>query len=96
MNHKGEMHMEAIMDLLNINIGQLFLYVTMIVIVWILIRDVKCWYWRINEIVKNQEESLDQMDKVINELNLQNKKLLTLINEVRQQNKTKEEKESTP
>lgn len=68
------------------------------IITWIIIgfllflffREIMCWYWKINDIIKNQEAQLNLMDEMIIEMKQQNQRLQDIITEKEVQ------KESTP
>ncbi|MBQ8279845.1 MAG: hypothetical protein IJZ23_08415 [Roseburia sp.] len=81
------------MNIFGIEIGglQIIFILVMILCALFLAREMRTWYWKINDIILNQDEQLKLMDKMINELSNQNKKLLTIIKEIRHEND-----ESTP
>lgn len=97
------------MNIFGIEIGglQIIFILVMILCALLLAREVRTWYWKINDIIKNQEEQLNQMDAVIDELTIQsrhskqmltelsnqNKKLLTIIKDIRHET---DNEESTP
>lgn len=76
-----------------------FLWILIILIVIIASREICTWYWKINDIIKNQNEQLDQMDFLIGELSMQNKLLLRIVEQIepaeQPEDKTKDNK-STP
>lgn len=61
-----------ILDVLGIETSTFILILIMFVCAWLLLRDVKAWYWKINQLIKNQEEQLDIMDEILFELKANN------------------------
>ena len=76
-----------ILDYLGIETSTLVLIGIMIVCAWLLLRDVKTWYWKINELVRNQELQVEIMDEIVTELKH--------TNELLKANKKEEQTEST-
>lgn len=70
------------------------LWIIIGLVIFFFIREIMLWYWRINDIIKNQEAQLDLMDAIINELTIQSRQLKKIIDENTQKQTNKEE--STP
>lgn len=66
--------------------------VVVILLLFFVARELMCWYWKINDIVKNQQIQIEQMDAIIDELTIQNRQLKHIVDKT---TKTENE-ESTP
>lgn len=69
------------------------------IVILLVVREIMLWYWRVNDIIKNQEAQLDLMDMIIGEMSIQNKLLQRLVKENETSNNSKKEtenEESTP
>lgn len=69
------------------------------VLIFFVARELMCWYWKINDIIKNQNEQLDQMDYLIGELSIQNKLVLRILEQLEPEEQPDDEQineESTP
>lgn len=60
-----------ISDLLDLDVTSLILFVCVGIIIWLAIREVKLWYWRINEIVNEQKQQTDILNDILNEIHAQ-------------------------
>lgn len=69
--------------------------VIVILLIFFVARELMCWYWKINDIIKNQEEQLDQMDMLLGEMSVQNKLLLRIVQQIEPEDEP-EDNESTP
>jgi len=47
-------------------------WIIIALIIFIVSREVMLWYWKINSIVKNQEEQIDIMDEILEQLKIAN------------------------
>lgn len=74
------------------------LWIIIGLVIFFVIREVMLWYWRINDIIKNQNEQLDQMDMLIGEMSVQNKLLLRIVEQIEpvEEPTEPEHEESTP
>lgn len=43
------------------------LYIVLIVAVFLICREIVCWYWKINKSISNQEEIIRLLKKIANE-----------------------------
>lgn len=72
--------------------------VVVILLLFFVARELMCWYWKINDIIKNQEEQLDQMDILLGKMNVQNKLLFRIVEQIEPEEEPEEieHEESTP
>lgn len=66
-----------ISDLFDLDITSLIIFAIIGVVIWLAIREVKLWYWRINEIINEQNRQTQILDEILTELkksNTNNKK----------------------
>ncbi|MDD6036929.1 MAG: hypothetical protein PUC30_12215 [Lachnospiraceae bacterium] len=61
--------MKQIMELLNIDIMQIVIYLIMGICIWLLIRDIRCWYFKINEIVDEQKKQTEILNNILDKIN---------------------------
>lgn len=85
-------------NIIEIAIVAIILFILLSFLFWIIIRKLKLWYWKIDTIVKNQEEQLDLMDSMLFEMRVQNQRLRNILTEWEEQEEPQEEEnnESTP
>lgn len=50
-------------------IWNLFVFLFVLFVVFIICRELMCWYWKINKMVSNQEEIIRLLRKIANESN---------------------------
>lgn len=65
--------MKQIMDLLNIDMMQLIIYLVMVICIWLLIRDIRCWYFKINEIVDEQKKQTELLSAILDKIDTSSK-----------------------
>lgn len=46
------------------NLIALIVYVGIIVVIFLLCRELLCWYWKINEHLENQRKILEKLEKL--------------------------------
>lgn len=63
------MHMEAIMEFFEINEAQLFMYIAIIFVILLIIREARCWYWKVNEIVDEQKKQTEILEEILFKIN---------------------------
>lgn len=87
-----------IIDGIEIGFLQIIFITIMVICALLLAREVRTWYWKINTIIKYQEEQLDQMDMLIGEISVQNKLLLRIVEQIEpvEEPTEPEDEESTP
>lgn len=87
-----------IIDGIEIGFLQIIFITIMVICALLLAREVRTWYWRINDIIKNQNEQLDQMDKVLGKISAQNKLMLRIAEQLEPEEEPEEieHEESTP
>lgn len=61
--------MFEILDLLGIDLTQFILYIIMFICAWLLLREVKCWYWKINEITNEQKKQTRILEEMLYTMN---------------------------
>lgn len=85
--------MDDLMEYLTrkISIEELLIYIIIGICIWLLIREVKTWYWKINELLSNQEEQTEIMRKILNELTNEQDELI----EENTNEESEEQEEST-
>ena len=67
--------MEFISDLFyDVEPTQLFTTIVIIFAVWLAIRELKCWYWKVNDILECLEKQNELSEEILNELKKQNNK----------------------
>lgn len=49
-------------------IGTILLYIVIVVVVFLIIRELVMWYWKINQIITNQNKSNELMRELISTL----------------------------
>lgn len=48
--------------------------IAMSILVWLIIRDIRCWYWRINDRIDEQQKQTELLEKILNEIKSNNTK----------------------
>lgn len=57
-----------ISDLFDLDITSLVIFAIIGVVIWLAIREVKLWYWRINEIINEQNRQTQILNEILTEL----------------------------
>lgn len=53
---------------------QIIIYLIMFICIWILLREIKCWYWKVNDILREQQRQTEALYQIINELQIARQK----------------------
>lgn len=62
------------LDSLNINIERILLVIVVIIVIWLIIREFRTWYWKINERISLQKETNNLLEDILYELQSKEKK----------------------
>lgn len=46
----------------------ILLIIVLFVLIWLVTRELKCWYWKINEKLEAQEEQTELLKEILEEL----------------------------
>lgn len=52
----------------NVTSGDVILWIWLIIIIILLIREINCWYWKINTQISIQEDILSALIDIVNEI----------------------------
>lgn len=61
--------MKMLMEFFNITTYEIVLYIIMALCIWLLIREFRTWYWKINDIVAEQEKQTRILEEMLYTIN---------------------------
>lgn len=50
---------------------QIIIYLIAFICIWLLLRELKCWYWKINDITAEQKRQTEVLQNILNTLSKQ-------------------------
>ena len=61
--------MEYIFDYFTLDMKNIIIIIIFAIFFWLLIRDIKCWYYRINEIIDEQKKQTEILNTILTKIN---------------------------